>query len=170
MIITTKQRFKDERIPKVLKKAYNQLHVLEFDGYNLLIKNPFNGYDEKCDITPDLNKLDNEICRIVSNADTDVFAIPYDLIGDGGTLIDFRGCYKEKYGPVLDTKKSFPDMPAAIIGAMAYAASLGYTAIAIHDPCADEICLEDEYPGITTFMEKAFKEHEIHDEAWTNQE
>lgn len=169
MVIESNLKFKSKIIPKPMKSAYGQLHVLEFDALDLLVKNPLKGYDEESDGDIDMRMFHEKITELIDSAPTDIYTAPYNFDGEG-TLIDFRGCYPAKGKAALDTKREYPDMPAAIAAAMAYAASLRYTAIAIIDQDDNGTLWEEKYPGILTFLKQALKEHGIHEEMWTRQE
>ena len=166
MVIQAKPRFKSKLLPKQLKDTYHQLHILEFKACDLLVKDPIKGFDEKNEGFTDMKMFQRKITELIDEGNTDMHTMPYGFNGES-TLIDFRGCY-EQSSFTLDTAKHYPDMPAAIAGALAYAASLRFTAIAITDDEGDEDDpkLEEMDPGIMPFIKAAMKEHKVHEEMW----
>lgn len=158
MVIETR-KFKRKKLPKELKDAYQQLHVLEIEASRLLCSDPVNGTVTGNYPYVDTETLQEHLNKMIEKKPTDVYVTPYGLDGKD-MLIDFRGCLtSRKCGCKTDTMEHFPKLPGAIAGAMAYAASIGFTAIAVMQDEGPEGTTEDLYPGITVFLEKGIKEH-----------
>lgn len=166
------RNFKRKRLHDKVKDTYYQLHVLEFNAAQLLCKNPAAGPEEEIEDETILLLQKNLIAIMEGNL-TDVYATPYNYTGKS-TLIDFRGLPHEKDETRPDyfkTEECYPKLPGAIAGAMAYAADLGFTAIAITDEDLDceenQSPIETVYPGITAYLNKGIREHGAHLEILT---
>lgn len=146
--------FKISKLPKSIRNSGNQLHVLEFDVDSLICDLPIEGtkFDDE-EIVVDMKKLRRHLEKVTDRCYEDIYVSSYGFDGTG-LLIDFRDIdLGDK--PV---SKACPEVPGVIVGAIAYAANLGFTAIAIVDYELLGGRLYDRYPGIEGFITEGLEE------------